>query len=125
MNSWTLRQQRTREIRQGYKQEHTAALRATRYVRRHAMEFHGAGVADAVRDLAAFSRASQNARAGVASVLAAFRLIRVSEPYGRCPDCKSPNLAPGLVHQCPVNRVSEAAPCLGTHDTWAVCKECA
>lgn len=51
MSKWTLRQQRTRQIRQGYKQEHTAAHRATRYVRRHAWQFHGAGVEDAVRAL--------------------------------------------------------------------------
>lgn len=84
MGKWTLRQQRTREIRQGYKQEHTAALRATRYVRRHAWQFHGAGVEDAVQDLATleegpsplekFIWASQNAREGVASVLAAFEV---------------------------------------------------
>lgn len=49
--SWTLRPQRTRMIRQGHKQTHEAALRASRYVRRHAWQFHGAGVADAVRDL--------------------------------------------------------------------------
>lgn len=51
MSKWTLRPQRTRDLRRGEQQEHTAALRATRYVRRHAWQFHGAGVQDAVRDL--------------------------------------------------------------------------
>lgn len=51
MSKWTLREQRTRQIRQGYRQEHTAAQRATRYVRRHAWQFHGAGVEDAVEAL--------------------------------------------------------------------------
>lgn len=29
----------------------------------------------------------------------------IKEPYGLCPDCKGPNLAPGLVHQCPADPV--------------------
>lgn len=49
--SWTLRPQRTRDLRQGERQEHTAALRASRYVRRHAWQFHGAGAEEAVEKL--------------------------------------------------------------------------
>lgn len=51
MSKWTLRQQRTRQLSTKETQEHSAALRAARYVRRHAWQFHGVGVADAVRDL--------------------------------------------------------------------------
>lgn len=28
----------------------------------------------------------------------------VIEPFGLCPYCHGPNLAPGLVHQCPVDQ---------------------
>lgn len=72
MGSWTLRQQRLYDPHGNRSQDHAAARRAVRYVRRHAREFHGAGVEEAVRDLAALSWASRSAREGVASVLAAF-----------------------------------------------------
>lgn len=68
MGSWTLRPQATGGVNGSF----TAADRAAQYVRRHGWQFHGAGVQEAVRDLAAFSWASRSAREGVASVLAAF-----------------------------------------------------
>ena len=49
---WTLKQPRTRSLPQGDKQTHEAALRASRYVRRHAWQFHGAGAEEAVQRLA-------------------------------------------------------------------------
>lgn len=68
MGSWTLRPQRST-----FRGSNPSTVnRAKRMIRRHAREFHGAGVQEAVRDLAAFSWASRSAREGVASVLAAF-----------------------------------------------------
>lgn len=52
MSSWTLRKQRLERTAPG-PQRHSAALRAYRVVRRHANEFHGADVADAVQWLTA------------------------------------------------------------------------
>lgn len=73
MGSWTLRPQRSM-----FRGSNPSAVnRAKRMVRRHGNEFHGAGAEDAVRDLTSMERfawASQNARKGVASVLAAFQV---------------------------------------------------
>lgn len=69
--SWTLRPQRTWRIRQGYKQEHEAALRASRYTRRHAWQFHGAGAEEAVQKLTGlkeFSDTVRNMRVGLAKL---------------------------------------------------------
>lgn len=70
MTSWTLRGSNPRfEHRQ--QQDHPAARRAQRYVRRHAWQFHGAGVRDAVPDmptspLLALTDAVRNVRVGLA-----------------------------------------------------------
>lgn len=58
MASWTLRPQRS-TFRSS---NPSAPNRAKRMIRRHAREFHGAGVQEAVRDLAALSWASKSAR---------------------------------------------------------------
>lgn len=61
MSKWTLRQQRTRQLPDGETQEHSAALRAARYALRHAWQFHGAGVADALSVLTALQVPAERA----------------------------------------------------------------
>lgn len=68
--NWTLRGSNPRfEHRQ--QQDHPAALRASRYTRRHAWQFHGAGVMDAVQKLTGlkeFTDTVRNMRVGLAKL---------------------------------------------------------
>lgn len=141
MSSWTLRPQATGGVNGSF----NAADRAARYVRRHGWQFHGVGVQDAVAQLEDITgtrtlhgpvsaRAARDRLAVSLNIPGPLRLEwedpsavetcpvckgtfetctcaggGAEEPYGYCPGCKGP----------------EAAPCLGTHATWAICKECA
>lgn len=77
MGSWTLRGFTPRFDYKGEQQDHPAALRAQRYVRRHGWQFHGAGVKDAVQrltlaDLVLARQDSQKAQEAVKQAMAAF-----------------------------------------------------
>lgn len=82
MSIWTLRQQRRYDPHGNGPQNHSAARRAVRQVKRHAWEFHGAGAGadDAVRHLAPMADglrrmnlSMENMRTGLGEMLKALR----------------------------------------------------
>lgn len=89
--------------------------RALRYVRRHAWQFHGAGVEDAVRELTPLAQTFKRFANGIKALAPVDTgelraRFGFPEPYGLCP-----NLAPGLFHQCPGDR--PGTPPEGTPET--------
>lgn len=80
MTRWTLRQQRIYDGYGNHPQAHSSARRAVRQVRRHALEFHGAGMVEATAALTVDNPfTSADVHDVVAQIQAAFQAFRVPQ----------------------------------------------